>query len=287
MIAHVAEAGEARGRVLLQLAPMKPNPYAVEAAIWLARAFQSEIESLFVEDEQLFELASYPFAREISFTGRISRSICAEDMIRDMRHAFSQFQAEIEQAARRAEVPVRGTVVRGEPVGALAQACTQCGPWNVIALTDLLMSPTFPSLDEVFARIADATGVIVVGPQVCRVAGPIVIAVEDPERLGGMLHAAERLAGVHDAEIKVAPICDDEAALEQLEGQLRLLLAERPELELTPVVAARGGAPEVAEQLRRIKAGLVIAQFGGLVVPRDGDLKPLSQALECPLLVVR
>lgn len=287
MIAHVAEAGEARGRVLLQLAPMKPNPYAVEAAIWLARAFQSEIESLFVEDEQLFELASYPFAREISFTGRVSRSICAEDMIRDMRHAFAQFQAEIEQAARRAEVPVRGTVVRGEPVGALAQACTQCGPWNVIALTDLLTSPTFPSLDEVFARIADATGVIVVGPQVCRVAGPIVIAVEDPERLGGMLHAAERLAGVHNAEIQVAPICDDEAASEQLEGQLRLLLAERPDIELTSVFAARGGAPEVAEQLRRIKAGLVIAQFGGLVVPRDGDLKPLSQALECPLLVVR
>lgn len=287
MIAHVAEAGEARGRVLLQLAPMKPNPYAIEAAIWLARAFQSEIESLFVEDEQLFQLASYPFAREISFTGRVSRSISPEDMIRDMRYAFAQFQGEIEQAARLAEVPVRGTVVRGEPVGALAHACSQCGPWNVIALTDPITSPTFPSLDEVFARIADATGLIVVGPRACRASGPILIAVEDPEALGGMLHAAERLAGVQNTEIQVVPIADDEELLAQLDGQLRLLLAEHPEIRLTPVVAARGGAPEVAEQLRRIKAGLVIAQFGGFVVPRDGDLKPLAQALECPLLVVR
>lgn len=287
MIAHVAEAGEARGRVLFQLASTQPNPYAVEAAIWMARAFQSEIESLFVEDEQLFQLASFPFAREVSFTGRLTRSLSAEDVHRDMRYAFSQFQAQVERAARRAEVPVKGTVVRGEPVSALAQACTQCGPWNVIALADALASPTFPSLDDVFDRIADATGLIVVGPRVCRLTGAVLLAVEDAERLAGMLHAADRLAEVQGVPIRVAPLADDEIALESLEGQLRLLLAERPEIELERVVPVRGGSPEAAELLRRIKAGLVIAQFGGLVLPRDGDLKPLAMALECPLLVVR
>lgn len=287
MIAHVAEAGEARGRVLLQLASSEPNQYAVEAAIWMARAFQSEIESLFVEDEQLFQLASFPFAREVSFTGRQTRSLSTADVHRDMRFAFSQFQAVVERAARRAEVPVKGTFVRGEPVSALAQACTQCGPWNVIALADQLASPTFPSLDDVFGRIADATGLIVVGPQVCRLAGPVLLAVEDALRLSGMMHAADRLAEVQNVPIEVAPLADDEAALEYLEGQLRLALSERPEVEIVRVAPVRGGPPEVAELLRRLKAGLVIAQVGGLVLPRDGDLKPLAMALECPLLVVR
>lgn len=287
MIAHVAEAGEAKGRVLLQLASIKPNPYSVEAAIWLARAFQSEIESLFVEDEQLFELASFPFAREISVTGRQSRSLSTDDVHRQMRFAFSQFQSEIERAARRAEVPVRGTMVRGEPVSALAKACTQCGPWNVIALAGQMASPAFPSLDDVFGRVADATGLIIVGPQVCRMTGSVLLAVEDAEQLSGMLHAADRLAGVQNVTIQVAPLADDDVVLAHLEGQLRLMLAERDDIELVLVPVARGGPPEVAELLRRIKAGLVIAQFGGLVVPRDGDLKPLAMSLECPLLVVR
>lgn len=287
MIAHVAEAGEARGRVLFQLASARPNPFAVEAAIWMARAFQSEIESLFVEDEQLFQLASFPFAREISFTGRQSRLISVEDVHRDMRFAFSQFQAEIERAARRAEVPVRATMVRGEAVSALADACTQCGPWNVIALAGQLASPSFPALEQLFDRISDATGLIVVGPRVCRLAGPVLVALENAEHLSGMLHAADRLAGVQNVTIQVAPIADDEVALEHLEGQMRLLLADRAEIEILAVPAARGGPPEVAELLRRLRAGLVIAEFGGLVVPRNGDLKPLAMALECPLLVVR
>ena len=36
----------------------------------IARAFQSEIESVFVEDEQLFDCAAYGFVREVSLTGR-------------------------------------------------------------------------------------------------------------------------------------------------------------------------------------------------------------------------
>ena len=157
----------------------------------------------------------------------------------------------------------------------------------MIALADQLASPTFPSLDDVFGRIADATGLIVVGPQVCRLAGPVLLAVEDALRLSGMMHAADRLAEVQNVPIEVAPLADDEAALEYLEGQLRLALSERPEVEIVRVAPVRGGPPEVAELLRRLKAGLVIAQVGGLVLPRDGDLKPLAMALECPLLVVR
>jgi hypothetical protein len=32
---------------------------------------------------------------------------------------------------------------------------------------------------------------------------------------------------------------------------------------------------------------MVICQFGGLVVPDEGDLGPLVAALECPLFLVR
>ena len=55
MIAHVAQAGEDRGRVVLHLRSANPSAIALEAAVRIARAFQSEIESLFVQDEQLMD----------------------------------------------------------------------------------------------------------------------------------------------------------------------------------------------------------------------------------------
>ena len=73
MIAHVAQAGEDRGRVVLQLGSGHPSAIALEAAVRIARAFQSEIESVFVQDEQLLDCADYGFVREISLTGREQR----------------------------------------------------------------------------------------------------------------------------------------------------------------------------------------------------------------------
>ena len=56
MIAHVAQTGEDRGRVVLQLGSAHPSAIALEAAVRVARAFQSEIESLFVEDDAALRL---------------------------------------------------------------------------------------------------------------------------------------------------------------------------------------------------------------------------------------
>ena len=67
---HIAAASEAKGRVIIQASCGAANPVVLNAAIWLALAFQSEIEGLYVEDQQLIDLARFPFASEISFSGR-------------------------------------------------------------------------------------------------------------------------------------------------------------------------------------------------------------------------
>ena len=64
MIAHVAAAGERSGRVVLWLGgSAEASRFAIEAAMLLGQAFQAEVESLYVEDKQLFDLADFPFAR--------------------------------------------------------------------------------------------------------------------------------------------------------------------------------------------------------------------------------
>jgi hypothetical protein len=82
MIAHVAQIGEDSGRVVVQLGSAHPSTIALEAAVRIAQAFHSEIESVFVEDSQLFDCAAYSFVRE-----EIQRGTAAE---RDCGHGVER-----------------------------------------------------------------------------------------------------------------------------------------------------------------------------------------------------
>jgi hypothetical protein len=287
MIAHVAQTGENQGRVVLQLGSAHPSAIALEAAVRIARAFQSEIESIFVEDMQLFDCAAYGFVREVSLTGRHSRAISAAGMTRDLRLAAQAARRELEALARRAEVPLRSRVVRDEPLRALSVACAESGPWNVVALTEPFAAGNGSLLKQLLLEISGATGLVMVGPKARRVTGPAIVAVEDVERIPALLRAAERLAALDGALIVLLLIAPDEERLARMEGQTRLVVEAREDVRIYTAAVARGEAAVVAEALRQLRGGFVICQFGGLVVPDEGNLKPLASVLECPLFLVR
>jgi hypothetical protein len=287
MIAHVAETGEDRGRVVLQLRSGNPSAIALEAAVRVARAFGSEIESLFIEDQQLFDCAAYAFVREISLSGRQRRPMSMADVSRDLHLAARGARRQIETLARKAEVPLRSRVARDEPLRALAIACAESGPWNVVALADPLTAGNGGMLKQLLLEVAGATGLVLVGPKGSRVTGPAVVAVEDTAELPAMLRAAERLAALDKAEIVLLLIATNEERLLWMEGEARLFMAGRDDVRIQSAAMARGEAGVIAETLRLVRGGFVIGQFGGLVVPEDGDLRPLLSGLECPLFLVR
>ena len=135
MILHVAEAGEDRGRVVLRLGPLRPaSDAALKAAVMVAQAFGSEMESLFIEDSQLFDLAGFPFVRETSLSGLTTRPISVPDLERDVKAIARALHRRVAEVAAPAKVRVRSRSMRDDPVRALAMACSEAGPWNVIAL---------------------------------------------------------------------------------------------------------------------------------------------------------
>jgi hypothetical protein len=287
MIAHVAAAGEGRGRVVLWLgSSARTSSSAIDAAIVLARAFESEVESLFVEDRQLFDLADFPFARAIS-TGEGWRALPRADLEREMRFTGAALQRQVADAARRASVACHSRVVRDDPLRALAMACAANGPWNVVTIGEPFGPGDEARLKEVFASVLDTTGVIIAGPHARRTEGPVVAAVEQLDRVGPMLKAAERLAGVSGAKVRLMLIGDRPDELAWLEGEVRLLLGDNDGPALETVLAAHGDVVPVAEAVRRHKGGFLLAQYGGQVVSEETSLRPLASALECPLLLVR
>lgn len=289
MIGHVASAEEARGRVVLRLScGASAADAAFEAAVRIAKAFDSEIEGLFVEDRQLIDLTAYPFAKEISLNGRVSRTLSSQDLEREFRLAFRAVRQRLEAMAKRSETRMWARSVRDDPISALARVCAEAGPWNVIVMGEAFGPRDGRVLGEILGSVRDATGLCTVGPRSRRTSGPVVVAVEDPERMLSMMRTAERLAGTGPRRDGVIALLvgDSPEQLHWLEGQARLLLSQGYSAEILVAPAAHGEPASTAEAIRRTSAGFVIAQYGGLTVP-SGDLRPLAAALESPLFLVR
>lgn len=285
--------GRQGARVVLQVGSGQPSETALRAAIRVAQAFQSEIESLLIENQQLIELASFSFAREISLTGRSSRALTAEGVVHDMQLALAAARRRMEAMARAAEVPLRHHVVRDDPVSALRKACEMCEDWTVLAMTEPLgtLSWSLDRLVELIGGLAVPAGILLVGPRTERTTGPVLVALETIERLPRLMHAAERLTtGTPTPEIDVLIIAGREQASE-MEGHARLILVEHEArgliVRMACCLSPEGAAAAIAEEMRRRKAGFIVAEPGGVLVPAEGDVSHLAAALECPMLIVR
>lgn len=288
MTAHVAERGEGRGRVVLRLTGTEaPSDRAIAAAIRIAVAFHAEIESLFVADRQLFDAARYDFAREIAAASPAAPHIAPDALGRHFELIARAIQRRIMDMAARAEVPVHARFVRSTPLRALAEACQASGPWNVVALAEPFTVDLLARLEQVFERVTGMTGVLLVGPRAKRSSGPVVAVIEDLERLTGMVRTAQRIARAAGEDVVLAVAAPTRALQALIEREVRHASADMPGLSIVALGRPGGGTAVAAEALRRLEPGFVIAEHGGILVPRKADHRWLAAAIECPLLVVR
>jgi hypothetical protein len=184
-------------------------------------------------------------------------------------------------------VPARTRVVRDEPVRALAIACAESGPWNVVTLAEPFTARDATELSELFDAVAGTTGFVLAGPKAQHTTGDVVAVIEDVERVPPMLRAAERIAAATGGAARLLLIDDDAERLEWMEGQVRLALVQRSAINLETINMSRRSMGAVAEMLRRDGVGFVIARFRGRFVSGDGGLAHLAAMLEGPLFLVR
>lgn len=289
MITHVAEAGEDRGRVVFNLGTSgRLSDVAMEAALRVAQAFHSEIEALFVEDQQLFDLLGFSFSHEIAFPSSAIHSIDPAVLEREMRLQGAALSRRVLIAAGLSDIRARARTIREDPVRALALACAEVGPWNVVALGEPLAPQDATLLPRLFREVDAATGFVVTGRKACRTGGPVVAIVEEADRVPGMLRAAERLAAVTGGEAQLWLLEEGSERLEWLEGQVRLSLGLKARaVRLVPFDASRTDMRALCSSLQRIRAGFVIARHGGRLAPHD-EADPIAlSALEGPLFLVR
>ncbi len=285
MITHVASAGENGGRVIVQFCHAAPNQTALDAAYRIAQVFEAEIEGLMVEHIEMLDLAAYPFTVEISLNGRQTRNLEVGQLARDMRLLAQSMRKRLQRQAQSRSIPCRFNIVRGDEVAAIMQACQASGPWNVVALADPVGPGNLRKLHRLFATLANTTGVVVCGPKTTRMRGPIIIVVEQVERLSGMVKTAERLKD-QNGDIILLLVARSEAHLQMMEGQMRQALGPQlAKIDLVITELTRDEPKVVAEALRRLNGGFIIGQFGGLLLSQDNPATDLLHVMRCPLLL--
>ncbi len=275
------------GRILLQVRSNRPSTLALETTVRIARTFHAEIESLIIEDRQLFELAGFPFAREISLSGRRSRALSISDVEHDARLTVAAVRRRVEAVARRAQVRHHARVVRDEPTHALCAACSETGtPWRLVALAEPFGPDSIDTVRQVLASLAGRAGLLLFGPRARRTSGPTIIVLEDVDKLPALLQMAQDLAAGENGQIVILITGDSIEDLQHMEGQVRLILGQTPNISIAAAAATLGEASVVLEAVRRLKGSIVLGHSGGLFVPAEGSLRHLA-GLESPLVLVR
>lgn len=292
MIAHVAEASEASGRVVLWLMPASMvSVAAIEAAADVAAAYGSEVETVVVGSGAVATDGSVP-VRYVS----VSRSVAnvaraAVDCPDIMELSVVHQQREAEKAAARVNISCRHTRVEGDAFDRLSEMCQARGPWNIIALTEAPSAGIDHIVSSILANVAGATGVIVAPATASRYAGVrqrrrVSIVVEDTDRLPSMLRAAERLCnGQGQVHVLIAEAT--RTAYDEVETAARLLTEGRPNVEFESLQPTFGVEGALDFALRRLAPSFVIARFGGALLPTGRALSRTITLTGAPFLLVR
>ena len=135
----------------------------------------------------------------------------------------------------------------------------------------------------------DTTGAVIAGPLARRTRGCVVAVVEEFERLGPMLKAAQRLATVTGGDVKLTLVGDRRDELAWMEGEARLLCADGDDGEIGNSRACWPPTkiPRPWPRCCSGKAGLCARPVWRPPDRARRQPAPAHAVLDCPLLLVR
>lgn len=112
-------------RVLVAMDATGPSKAALKSAAEIAARLRVELLGLFVEDINLLQLASLPFAREFVYGSSTGRKMDSTDMERSLRIQAERLRKNLEITAESAQVPYSFIVTRGKVASALLSVAAE------------------------------------------------------------------------------------------------------------------------------------------------------------------
>lgn len=286
MIAHVAEASEHSGRVVLWLDPEAWCASALlDAPVRLAAAYGAEVETIIVLQGSDNDMEDVPVRRVARAFQDTPKSGFAPSEQRFGLLA-QRCRRSVETAGKRHQVKVRHALAYGDAIDRISEMCVARGPWNIVALPRLPALGGPSVISTLLANVSGATGFFLSGESPKAVRSRIVVVAEDVDRLPSMLRAADRISG-DGAAVRIIIGADTKSQHDELEAQVRLLTADAKNVVFESIGPTLGVPGALTELMARLKPSIVIARFGGSAFADGRELARASAVIRAPILIVR
>jgi hypothetical protein len=269
-------------RVLVALDASGDSLAALDVAAGLAYSLNLELGGLFVEDQELLDLAELPFAAAVSLLSGRTQRLEREAVVREMSARAHQAERAVAAVAERRRLKWRFDV-RRERVGA---ALRQSARGRV-----LLCVGRGAGADAVFRRLgrsartaASLEAAVLYADRRARAGASGVAVIHDGKSdADAAFDFAVGLARAREDALIVLISGPNPDAVAVTQDSLRgRLPKDAPEVEFTPLVGA--GAEMLITALRAAGVGILIGHIASLPADRD-EIQKLIAAADCPVLL--
>jgi nucleotide-binding universal stress UspA family protein len=271
-------------RILVALDASPESLAALDHAAKLAARLQAELEGLFVEDEDLINLAQQPFAREVSRLTNMVRSLDQATLEEDLRNQAALARRALRQKAEALRLRWSFRVVRGRLEGAIQSASMSV---DLVAMGRRRQTIGGEALGRTSSTMARrlTCSVLMALPQRERPDAPVATVYLDSPCGNAALDLAVRTAREEGRPLLIIVPAKDKAEYgkkrEAIEKGLR---AEAKAIRVHPAIGPDGQALKRALQQEQPQLLVLGCDLAGQLPP---ELAEFAAIANCPVLVMR
>jgi nucleotide-binding universal stress UspA family protein len=271
-------------RILVALDASPESLAALDHAASLAARLQAELEGLFVEDEDLLNLARQPFAREVSRLTNIARSLNQATLEEDLRNQAALARRALRQKAEALRLRWSFRVVRGRLEGVIQSASASA---DLVAMGRRRQTIGGEALGRTSASMARrlTCSVLMALPQQERPDAPVATVYLDSPCGSAALDLAVRTAREEHRPLLIIVPAKDRAEYETRRQAIEKgLHAEAKAIRVRPAIGPDGHTLKRALQQEQLQLLVLGCDLAGQL---PQELAEFAAIANCPVLVMR
>ena len=267
-------------RIVVMLGSQGEADAALEAAAMLASATDARLAGLFVEDQELLDLAGLPAM--VAGPGGVGR-LTLERMERALREEARTCHRLMAQMAGRAHVSFEFAIMRGDRRTLMGEVSLE---GDLVLCQAILGGPAAAEIVALARHSATAAaGVALIGP-LTRLRTGAVVAIDDGDEAGRQTVAlAARLAARRHEKLIVVALAETRKAAEPVIERARTIAG--PGADLSTRVLPPDEPARLADFLAETEPCCVVGDLEGRPFTDDEAVAQAVRAARAPLILLR
>lgn len=276
-------AGRSARRIIIGLRPLLSAEASIATATTLAVALEADVVGLFIQEDELMNLAALPFARTLSEAGRPATPMTPELMLAEFDRLANRWQRVLSSQAQKARVKWSFSTHTGKLLRTIQSALVD-GDYLVVSC-DGSRFEVRQLLELIGAMPTGLEGIVVVPNNLAKSQQSPVVALIDSEiEFQQMLAFAVRLAEFENSPLDLFIIASNDAEASQLEVEARNLIPSN--LSVTHYRFMYRASEYIAAALHERRPAHVVANLENSLFQTVNSLASLFRAANASLILI-